>query len=418
MNIFFIFIFFKYDYSKECKILEQLQQASQSDLKGKKSRQLVQNDSGCIEEQEETDYTKSSSSYVNKSRKKSFSFSQTLSDVNNENKRTSSSTKKHFKQELLKKITNESEHYLAKYNKLNEMPGQDIHSGVETLENAQKESIMSHLNANSINAALFSSSLPSDPKATGTGSTINGIRPISSAAALLHNQQLDTLSKNSTAPVNMPLYSTLLEPIRQPQKNEKLSDKLNNNDSKLNNLNKIQLDLFNDSLDPFNDMELKTINDIEELKNILQLQQQQQQQQQSEIEPTCQQTNQCSLIKQKDQSDKYSTSTESDCFRALKAAETVNVNNNVNINKIEKTSLTPTVLTVVNNSVNTSSSTQFISDMLNQIGPTVASKTTSLNSTNSPFVEYESNNATAATCAVDNFGLPKISFIDLDINTK
>ena len=77
-------------------------------------------------------------------------------------------------------------------------------------------------------------------------------------------------------PVPVISYSTvLLEPTRQLNGHQKP----NQHNSNTN----LHRDLFVDSsqsLDPFNDCELKTINDLEELKTILQLHQQQQQQQQ------------------------------------------------------------------------------------------------------------------------------------------
>jgi hypothetical protein len=86
-------------------------------------------------------------------------------------------------------------------------------------------------------------------------------------------------------------YSVLLEPIR-PDQNEsksKAAADIENNFNFNNNNNNNNKDIFIDNtqtLDPFNDCELKTINDLEELKTILQNhqidQQKQQQQQQQE----------------------------------------------------------------------------------------------------------------------------------------
>jgi hypothetical protein len=97
-------------------------------------------------------------------------------------------------------------------------------------------------------------------------------------------------------PINYSIHSQILEPIRQQQQTSKQEEKQQNknhlsNESEITNENKnniknlkdkrqTSLDMFNDnsqSLDPFNDMELKTINDLEELKNILNTQQLQQQ---------------------------------------------------------------------------------------------------------------------------------------------
>lgn len=83
----------------------------------------------------------------------------------------------------------------------------------------------------------------------------------------------------------LPIYTNgLLEPTREPPKDKSSSSvtTLNRQDS--------THDMFSSSLDPFNDMELKTINDLEELKTILHNQQMvsdlQQQQRQQQQQPT------------------------------------------------------------------------------------------------------------------------------------
>lgn len=72
------------------------------------------------------------------------------------------------------------------------------------------------------------------------------------------------LTANANQPV-LPIYTAgLLEPTRELQKDKPCSSvaAVNRQDS--------THDMFSSSLDPFNDMELKTINDLEELKTILQ----------------------------------------------------------------------------------------------------------------------------------------------------
>lgn len=72
------------------------------------------------------------------------------------------------------------------------------------------------------------------------------------------------LAATANQPV-LPIYTAgLLEPTRELQKDKPCTSvaALNRQDS--------THDMFSSSLDPFNDMELKTINDLEELKSILQ----------------------------------------------------------------------------------------------------------------------------------------------------
>jgi hypothetical protein len=91
-------------------------------------------------------------------------------------------------------------------------------------------------------------------------------------------------SKSSAQPNFFNNTNSLLEPVRhlpiqsKNESNQKKTDDKNNNTNTVDNKNNFK-DLFNydsSSLDPFNDMELKTINDLEELKTILQNQQNQQ----------------------------------------------------------------------------------------------------------------------------------------------
>lgn len=104
-------------------------------------------------------------------------------------------------------------------------------------------------------------------------SPINGILNSVSTAQVIQVVQ----------PIQPPIpslnYSILLEPTRQDYKNEqKTSQDISNDHHK---------ELFIDtpqSLDPFNDCELKTINDLEELKTILQNHQEHQQQQQQQLQ--------------------------------------------------------------------------------------------------------------------------------------
>jgi hypothetical protein len=120
---------------------------------------------------------------------------------------------------------------------------------------------------------------------------------LSSSSSLKTDSEIETTSQLNIIPIeanHLPLvtsvlhssnYSVLLEPIR-PDQNEFKSKKAANIENNFNNK-----DIFIDNtqtLDPFNDCELKTINDLEELKTILQnhqidQQKQQQQQQQQDI---------------------------------------------------------------------------------------------------------------------------------------
>lgn len=134
--------------------------------------------------------------------------------------------------------------------------------------------------------------------------------------------------------------SVLLEPVAVNRcKNSQQQDDINNNSSKSDNLIKDLLLDHTSSSDPFNDMELKTLNDLEELKIVLQ---------------------------------------EQDKFRIRQQEE------------VQK------------------SQVNFYLDQqqLRSAGASPALFSTYLNS----------NTSFGGNCAVDSFGLPKISFYDLDTN--
>lgn len=117
----------------------------------------------------------------------------------------------------------------------------------------------------------------------------------SSTSAAYTNPPTNTLN-TPIKPANSPAQpnffnnsNSLLEPVRhlpiQNESNPPKNDDKNNN-TNIDNKNNFK-DLFNydsSSLDPFNDMELKTINELEELKTILQNQQSQQMSAQKETQ--------------------------------------------------------------------------------------------------------------------------------------
>lgn len=107
---------------------------------------------------------------------------------------------------------------------------------------------------------------------------------IDSLALANRTREVKPAANTSHQPA-LPIYTSgLLEPTREPPKDVSSTSvtTLNRQDS--------TNDMFSSSLDPFNDMELKTINDLEELKTILNNQQMvndlQQQQRQKQQQPT------------------------------------------------------------------------------------------------------------------------------------
>ncbi len=116
---------------------------------------------------------------------------------------------------------------------------------------------------------------------------------------LNQNQQpSDSLPPSKPIPILPPTRSfQLLEPLKNTSQNIIKTSSNEDNSTTSSNSKKDQYISFDISIsnDPFNEMELKTINDLEELKTILhnhQLEQQQQQQNQQQQQQQQQQQNQ------------------------------------------------------------------------------------------------------------------------------
>ena len=201
----------------------------------------------------------------------------------------------------------------------------------------------------------------------------NHTNSLASTASSSNSQNLAQPNR-SIHPIHLTTTnSKVLEPVRQPplagttsmasssaaastSNLSNLNDKNNNSTAKTsahNTKNHLK-DLFNfdsSSLDPFNDMELKTINDLEELKTILQTQQEQQQQKQQQEE--------------------------------------------------------------VLNQVNQQQTANTLSTTLSLTAPVSTSENSASQQHHTNYKILQANNF-----LVDNFGLPKISFVDLDINSN
>ena len=166
---------------------------------------------------------------------------------------------------------------------------------------------------------------------------------------VIHPINLNSNNSKLLEPVRQPLYQTTYSAANKTNETSDLNNDTNNNNTSrdvknLKNSNNFK-DLFNSfessSLDPFNDMELKTINELEELKTILQNHQNFQQDAQKQT----------------------SNLTKSMEFQAQQVPRDESLSNSI------------------------------------------------LNATNLKLIQ--TNNF-----LVDNFGLPKISFVDLDINSN
>lgn len=166
---------------------------------------------------------------------------------------------------------------------------------------------------------------------------------------VIHPINLNSNNSKLLEPVRQPLYQTTYSAANKTNETSDLNNDTNNNNTSrdvnnLKNSNNFK-DLFNSfessSLDPFNDMELKTINELEELKTILQNHQNFQQDAQKQT-PNL---------------------TKSMEFQAQQVPRDESLSNSI------------------------------------------------LNATNLKLIQ--TNNF-----LVDNFGLPKISFVDLDINSN
>jgi hypothetical protein len=178
-----------------------------------------------------------------------------------------------------------------------------------------------------------------------TISDISGMPKQSIAQGVIH-----PISLNSN-------NSKLLEPMRRSLHHTMSENKTNNSDNDSNNNStgkdatnfKNNKDFFNSfessSLDPFNDMELKTINDLEELKTILQNHQTSQQEAQKQTSNT---------------------------FKSIEFQPQSQTHQVTHDGSLSSSLLNPTNLKLI-----------------------------------------QTNNF-----LVDNFGLPKISFVDLDINSN
>ncbi|CAF1004733.1 unnamed protein product [Brachionus calyciflorus] len=83
-------------------------------------------------------------------------------------------------------------------------------------------------------------------------------------------QNLSSSLPNSSANLTQFTYSNvLLEPVKQYNSTQQTKSSLEPNQSNNDKNNNFKDLLFDQTLDPFNDLELKTINDLEELKKIL-----------------------------------------------------------------------------------------------------------------------------------------------------
>lgn len=217
-------------------------------------------------------------------------------------------------------------------------------------------------------------------KANGFSSTSSSNINFSSSPSNLHNLDFTSetgknsntilssstgaLTFNSTLPhMNFSNNIKLLEPERvqkQPVKFE-LNNNTNNKNNNNNNTNdkNVTKDLFSFdslSLDPFNDMELKTINDIEELRTIL---------------------NNHQFVSQPHQTEQV----------------------------LPQQGSTPPLSQLPHQQLNEST----IRNSQKQQSTATSNWSSSLNmfdNTNSPL------------CAVDNFGLPKLPMVDLDLLSK
>jgi hypothetical protein len=166
---------------------------------------------------------------------------------------------------------------------------------------------------------------------------------------VIHPINLNSNNSKLLEPVRQPLYQTTSSAKNKTNEPSDLNNDTNNNNTSrgvnnLKNSNNFK-DLFNSfessSLDPFNDMELKTINELEELKTILQNHQ----------------------TSQQDAQKQTSNTIKSMEFQAQQVTRDESLSNSI------------------------------------------------LNATNLKLIQ--TNNF-----LVDNFGLPKISFVDLDINSN
>ena len=216
--------------------------------------------------------------------------------------------------------------------------------------------------SNGENGAL-SSSLPSSKSLTSLYTQAQQINTN-------HMQTAPNLIPNKATPhVNSTInYSNLklLEPVKHSQEKKQSSNNLNQNEDSNNSdpntsTNKNNLkDIFNfdsSSLDPFNDMELKTINEIEELKSILQNHNTTQHQNRQELEQSVKNTHKMFYLD--------NTSPQKDKIPVQQQTER------------------------------------------NNSSELVVSSNYSVPTTNN-----------AKNFNLDNFGLPKISFVDLDINSN
>ena len=254
------------------------------------------------------------------------------------------------KQQLIS--DNEKKHQLLTKNTSNEnLLNTDQSNTSKTTQAKDNKHVLSNSNEPTKQLAVdnpnlsLSSSLPTYSPLS-TGDTVNN-----STTKPAHATKLITVPNNVLANYSK---TKLLEPTRTNGFNSSSSnsgsngrlDEINNNNQSFNvDKNNVVKDLFNlDNalLDPFNDMELKTINEFEELKNIL--------------------SNQVAPVPSSSQQASSSTSSSK-----------VNFFIDQHSNQTESTL---------------------------HISPATTSK----------------SNTSNASIALDNFGLPKISFIDLDLN--